>query len=64
MNESVHSYGQAVVAVILAALLTSVAALLNRIDGIEQKIMHKDYLEQRLTHLQDRIEQVEQKDGR
>ncbi len=55
----VHSYAQAVVAVILAALLSGVVALFNRLDKIEGSILHRDYLEERLDNMEQRVEKLE-----
>ncbi len=59
VSETIHNYGQAVVAVILAALLSGVVALFNRLDKIEGSILHRDYLEERLDNMEQRIEKIE-----
>lgn len=50
-----HQYGQAVVAVILAALLT---AIVHKVGVIEDSILHKDYVEQRFTHIEYMINEL------
>ena len=54
-----HNYGQAIVAVILAALLSGVVALFHRLDKIEGAILHRDYLEERLDNMEQRIDKLE-----
>lgn len=50
-----HQYGQAVVAVILAALLT---AVIHKVNVIEESILHKDYVELRFSHIEYMIEEL------
>lgn len=59
MSERVHQYGTAVVAVILAALLSGVVGLFNRLEKIEDSILHKDYLEEKLDNIEQRVEKLE-----
>lgn len=63
MNERAHQYGQAVVAVILAALLSGVVGLFNRLGKIEDSILHRDYLEEKMDNIEQRIEKLEVRPG-
>ena len=59
MSEVFHSYGAVIGAVIVAALISAAVAMSNRLDKIDDKILHKDYLEVRLDHIERRVQILE-----
>jgi len=61
MSESLHQYGQVVLGVILTAILTVTVALFNRLDKLEEKVLHRDYLSEKFNHMEYRIEKLEKK---
>jgi len=61
MSEVFHNYGAVIGAVVVAALISAAMAMSNRLDKIDNKILHKDYLEVRLDHIESRLKKVEDK---
>ena len=61
MSENLHQYGQVIVGVILTAILTVTVALFNRIEKLEDKVLHKDYLSEKFKHVNYRIDKLENK---
>jgi len=59
VSEVFHNYGAVIGAVVVAALISAAVAMSNRLDKIDDKILHKDYLEVRLDHIERRVQILE-----
>ena len=59
MSEVFHNYGAVIGAVVVAALISAAVTMSNRIAKLDDKILHKDYLEVRLDHIERRVQILE-----
>lgn len=59
MADNVHVYGPVVMAIVLSAIIAAGVGMYNRMERLNERIHHKDYLEEKFRNLEKRIEKLE-----